>query len=243
MRLAVWDTPFTDTIARAFASVRGVSLFRGSSVDVVARLAAGQADVALVPADHALSASDDVDILPAVAVSMWRSQQTRLVLPSGLSSPVLSLLTGPESLYMTLLARIVLKEHFGKQMLVLDAGDVELDPPWMPVVVSEGEGDPLAVDLVQEWSEMAHYPLVAALFIARKGQASGELIRQVRDVVVACDEEREDAEREQIRFRLDDLAVASLSELADYLFYYGMTPEIQGVTFASLDEEEDGLQA
>ncbi len=240
MRLAIWDTPFTEPVGRAFDPVPGASVFRGSSVEVVARLAANQADVALVPADHALTVSDNVDILPSVAVSMWLAGSTRLVLPSGLSSPVLSLHTGPESLYMTLLARIVLKEHYGKQMLILDGGDVPLDPPWMPLVVAEGDGEPFEIDLAQEWLEMAHYPLVAGLFITRKGQATSEVIRSVRDVVVAFDDERSDQEREMIRLRLDDVSVASLSELADYLFYYGMTPEIPGVTFASLDEEEDG---
>jgi len=239
VRLAIWNTPFTKPVGHAFDSVPGISVFQGSSVDVVARLAADQADVALVPADHALTASDDVDILPAVAVSMWQAESSRLVLPSGLSSPVLSLLTGPESLYMTLLARIVLKEHYGKQVLVLDAGEFQLHPSWMPAVVAEGEGDPFEMDLVQEWSEMAHYPLVAALFITRKGQATGEVIRTVRDVVCAFDDKRDDRERNRVRLRLDDLTVASLSELADYLFYYEMTPEIQGVTFASLDDEEE----
>lgn len=238
MRLAIWETPFAEPVGNAFGSVPGVSVFRGSSVEVVSRLASDQADVALVPADHALTVSDDVDILPAVAVSMWRAESARLVLPNGLGSPICTLLTGPDALFMTLLARIVLKENYGKQVLIHDRGDIDLNPPWMPTVVAEGEGEPYELDLVQEWSEIAHYPLVAGLFIAGKGRATSELIRNVRDIVVAYDEMRSEEDRNLVRLRLDDVAVASLSELADYLFYYNLTPEIQGFSFASLDDED-----
>ena len=40
------------------------------------------------------------------------------------------------------------------------------------------------------------------------------------------------------RFRLDDIATASLTELCDLLFFYKVTDEVPAVAFANVDEEE-----
>jgi len=103
------------------------------------------------------------------------------------------------------------------------------------------------LDLGLEWSEMASYPFVWSVFVCRRDEASDKMIIAIRDAMKHLDTHRveavqrwdldsvaEDFFLNELRVTMDDLAVASLTELCDHLFFYGITEEVLPVQFATL---------
>ena len=103
---------------------------------------------------------------------------------------------------------------------------------------------------------MSGYPFVWSLFACRKDEATAELIMTLRDVVQQLDEQRVEKERawnldevssdfflNHLRLTLDDLAIASLTEFCDHLYFYGVTEEILPVQFASLPRDAASAQS
>src|SRR5690606_33470111 len=92
------------------------------------------------------------------------------------------------------------------------------------------ESDRFVMDLGREWFELANYPMVWGVFAATKGSITNERIIALRDAVSRLDALRESRSRtiedefvrdfveNQVRLRLDDLAVASLTELYNYVY-------------------------
>lgn len=109
-----------------------------------------------------------------------------------------------------------------------------------------------AMDLGQEWYELANYPMVWGFFAARKGEATPEMMLALRDAAAVAEQTRESAATDvspelhhfisdDLRTRFDDLAVASLTEYRQYLFYENVltdVPDLDPVSFPELDEAE-----
>ena len=267
MLLATWDYGPSDFLVSGFTSGAVASPFeveRHGPQRCIELLRAGQVDVALVPT---LTAASDVrafDVLPAVALSTWRYPYAKLVLRRDLGEPIRTVAVDPAYPQEALLARIILKEHYGAQpeltpypgadvqaLLEADADASLLVGPRVPVL----QTDRLALDLGQEWYELANYPMVWGVFAAQKDGATPEMITALRDAAEAAETSRAvwmQAQepppalhafyQDDLRIRLDDLAVASLTEWLRFLFFYGVAEEIAGLPFVALpsEEEEEG---
>ena len=275
MRIVAWQHPVNETLIRALEDTFPGSVQRASLVDTMQVLLDGHADCALVPSDQALSSQDQVDILPAVGVSSWTNPWMSLVVGDQLGAATMGIMHAPEGRSAALLAGLVLKEHYNTVVALheqeqLPEGLAEHALVTVPLADADGgdgaaaiaadSGEGVALDLGQEWSELAGYPFVWSLFVGRKDENHEDAIRVIRGVAARLDRDRVELERSwdlddvqsdfflnHVRVAVDDLAIASLTQFCDHLYYYGITEEILPVQFASLpkddqdDFEEDGL--
>ena len=264
MLLAIWDYGPADFLVSGFTSGTVKASFeieRHSPQRCVERLRGGQVDVALVPTLDVVKDPEFYDVLPAVALSAWRYPYAKLVLKQELGDPIRSVALDPAYVQEALLARILLKEHYGAEpeFVPYPKADVQalleakedaslIAGPRVPMV----QTDRHALDLGQEWYEMANYPMVWGVFAARKGEATPEMIIAFRDAAEAAEASRAvwmQAQeppptlhafyQDELRIRLDDLAVASLTEWLRFLFFYGVAEEIAGLPFVALPGEEE----
>ncbi|MGI9174666.1 MAG: MqnA/MqnD/SBP family protein [Rhodothermales bacterium] len=267
MLLAIWDYGPAEFLVSGFTSGTVVSPFeieRHSARRCDELLRAGQVDVALVPTLDVVKDPEFYDVLPAIALSTWRYPYARLVLKQDLGDPIRTVALDPAYTQEALLARILLKEHYAAEpefvpytgadvqaLLEADEDASLIIGPRVPMV----QTDRPTLDVGQEWYELSNYPMVWGLFAARKGEATPEMIIALRDAAEAAEASRAvwmQAQepppalhrfyQDDLRIRLDDLAVASLTEWLRFLFFYGIAEEIAGLPFVSLpgeDEEDD----
>ena len=268
MRIAAWNHPVNESVILALEESFPGSVERHSLMDTMQVLLDGRADVALVPSDQALSSQAEVDILPAVGVSSWSNPWMTLVVGDQLGAATMGIMHAPEGRSAALLAGLVLKEHYNTIVALHEKPTLPeglADHALVTVPLTDaGEGDGAAVamaedssagvalDLGLEWSEMAGYPFVWSLFVGRKDENHDDSIRQLRDVIALLDQHRVDLERKWdlsevsadfflngIRLAVDDLAIASLTQLCDHLYYYGITDEVLPVQFVTLPQDEE----
>ncbi len=266
MRIAAWNNPVNESLIRALEQAFPGDVMRLSLPDALQTLLDGRADVALVPSDQALSSQMEIDILPAVGVSSWTNPWATLVVGDQLGAATMGIMHAPEGRSAALLAGLVLKEHYNTvvalhEQPILPEGLADHALVTVPLEVQDNDQDvePLsdttdgmALDLGQEWAEMVGYPFVWSLFVGRKDEQHDDAIRQLRDVVTQLDQHRVDLERiwdfddvaadyflNHVRLAVDDLAVASLTQLCDHLFFYGITDEVLPVQFATLPKDEE----
>jgi predicted solute-binding protein len=151
--------------------------------------------------------------------------------------------------------RAVLREHYGSDVEAQaqdeHTGSDQADAVLLVGNRNEPGTSGFTMDLGREWFELANYPMVWGLFATARGSGTSGELRMLRDAVVRLDELRplrarsveDDVVRDflenQVRLRIDDLAIASLTELASYVYYYGAVPEIRSVPFISLEDEDD----
>lgn len=257
MRLTIWDHPaaaflMTGLDASPYAATTELrSVPAQSAID---ELLTGRTDVALVHTLEALEHADEVDVLPAVALSAWKYPFARLILRKGLAEPSAIIARADGFDQENTLARIILKEHYGMtpEFVSVDDDDASIDR----IVVStdlEGTSDSLVLDLGQEWSELTGYPMIWGVFATRKGEVDDGLIHHIRGIVQTSEDRMSlwlssqdltpamhDFYSEQMRLHLDDLAIAGLTELRQFLFYYGVFDEVRELPVVFLTQNEDG---
>lgn len=269
MKLATWDAPMAEAAVSTLAA-SGNSLYRLRPEACAAALLEKQVDVALLPTTMALQGAEGFEVVPGVALSSWKYPFARIVLKEGLQGRTLRLACDRRAVQEQFIARVILREHYQ-----LEPEVVSYDAP-APQELLRGEeeavlvtstdldalpglgrlgGGGLVMDLGQEWFELAKYPMVWGLFVAREGTLEGEATAALRDRLQGAEEERarwvEGAEhaalkeffREDLRLRFDDLVVASLTELKHYLFYDNVLSDIPDLSFASLPEEEGAKES
>jgi chorismate dehydratase len=266
MIIAVWNDLIGDFIAEAAATLGSrdaVQIDRRDPAECDRLLRGGYVDAALVSTIDLLLDTEPYDVLPAVAISTWNYPFARLHLSHGLDQPVREVAFNPRYRQEILLARILLKEHYAHEPVFrpTDTMDVEqLLATGADAALSVGTAEAIGarelitMDLGQEWYELSNYPMVWGLFATRAGESSPELIETLRSLGEAADAHRalwasrettpelHEFFREDLRVRLDDLAVASLTELRQYLFYYHLTEEVVEIPFVVIetdDEEKD----
>ena len=83
--------------------------------------------------------------------------------------------------------------------------------------------------------------LVNEVFRRRMDDMSAQRLDMLREKRAQSieDEVSRDFIENHVRLRLDDLAVASLTELYNYVYYYGAVADYCTVPFVSLDEPND----
>lgn len=250
LRIALWDDPDLDEFAARLAedgAIVAVDVVRQSRGDCLVGLSAGLCDAAMVPSVSVLSDSESYEVYPSAAYSSWKSAGTRIILRHGFTGATATVACDARFGQEAFMARIVLREHYS-----LEPAFVPLDSPSRDALMGQGAdavlisgaGDldasgpheGVVLDLGQEWFEHTNYPMVWGLFAARSGEADARIFRLL--AAAADDMHCDDPSIEELvddaspRFRLDDLATASLTELAEQLFYYHVTEDVADIRFA-----------
>ncbi len=262
MHLALWNTPPAAFFASGLTSGAMRSPFtieRHDARTCTELLQRGMVDVALLPTLVALSHPDAFDVLPGAALSTWQSPYARLVLRHGLTR-VGAVAYAEDDVQEALLARIILREHYslepafvalaGPRLEALQARDEDAYLVTGPAAATLPSEDH-ALNLGQEWFELAAYPMVWGVFATRSDEATPAMVEGLLALVKAAEEQRalwvqaQDMPpdlhtffAEDLRLRLDDLALASLNELRQYLYFYNVTEEIPDLSLFVLPDDD-----
>ncbi|MDX1428816.1 MAG: MqnA/MqnD/SBP family protein, partial [Rhodothermales bacterium] len=249
MRIGIEDNRAAEFLVAGLGDDSSPTVVRLPRQDTLRAVRAGQLDLALVPALSVLRDPEDLEVVPAVALSSWRYPFAQLYLPGGLDTAPSTICYQPTYHEEAELARIVVKEHYG---LTPDFrpcdGVLEKNAATVLVGDSVGSGRPrgLYLDLGQEWCELANYPMVSGLFVMAHGTVSADIVRSLRGMAAEAETLRAqwaamDDGRfrrfflDDVRVRFDDLVVASLTQLSDFAFYYDIIDEIRDIPIASVD--------
>lgn len=260
MHVALWDFPPTDCLFAA-AKSQALEVERAGGEVCTQLLLERQVDVAFLPSTVVLGHADVFAVLPGAAVSTWAYPFARIVLRRGLSH-VQSVAYHSTDAIEALLARISFQEHYGLAPSFVAVPEGSLDALVqatedasllvgrdIPALPEAG----ITLDLGREWYELAQYPMVWGLFVTLRELASAAALDAV--TALAAEAERQAAAwagtdstppvlrgfyAHDVRFRLDDLAIAGLTKLREFLYYYKVTNEIADPTFYSPPTPEAG---
>jgi chorismate dehydratase len=258
MKLGIWDNPAAAFLVSGLDSSPVKGEFEIEAVEqprALDALLTTRVDIALVSPVEALLRHDEVDVLPAVALSSWKYPLARIELPGSLADAPDRLAADSRFRQETFVATLILKEHYRMMPKVVD---VSSEAPARLVLGSFEEIRPSAsgvtLDLGQEWYELSGYPMLWGVFAMRKGEVTPEVIENLGVLVRTSDARREIWLRanessptvheffdESLRVGFDDLAVASLTELRQYLYYHDLLDDVieLPVVFLESDEEEE----
>jgi len=264
MDLATWNYPPAEFMVAGFTSGAVDNPFRITRHRpevCAARFVEEEVDVGLLPTMLALQASDAIDVLPSVALISWRYPYARLAWSGGLHDFPETIAYDRRVAQERVIARIVLQEHYQVDPTfvpydgvspanLLDVGEdaALLAGPNVPSL----QTDAFEMDLGQEWYELTNYPMVWGLYVTKRGRSTDEMIEALIDSARAAEDNRDvwiQAQetsaslntfyQEDLRTGLDRLAIASLTEFRQYLFYYDVTEDIPDLPLVSLDEDEE----
>lgn len=258
MKLAIWDNPAAQFLVFGLDSSPVAGEFEVQTLaptDALSALLETRVDVALVSPMEALLRDEEVDVIPAVALSTWDYPLARIYMPAGLDAAPKGLVADVRYLQETFVAGLVLKEHYRMSPAVVAEGNDD----YARLVIgsfddADAPRDQLVLDLGQEWYELSGYPMLWGVFATRKGEASPEVIESIMTMVRTADAQRalflqanesspavHDFFRDSLRIGFDDLAVASLTELRQYLYYHDILDDVTElpVVFLPGDDEED----
>ena len=234
MQLAFWDFPLTKCLEAAAQSLRRETEKHPASY-CADLLRQQQVDIALLPVTTVFTAVEEFDIIPGGAVSSWGYPFAQLRVHQSLQQAKV-LKSSPGKKLEEFMARVILKEHYGRQVQVVFNGraDIELFSESTPL--PQGD-DPETLDLGQEWYELAHYPMVWGVYACLKGTGtdlmSQSLIELTKEAEIIAQEwgARSDSPEdkffgESLRLRLDDVTIAGLTAIREYMYYYGITEDL-----------------
>ena len=234
MQLAFWDFPSTKCLEAAAQSLHRETEKHSASY-CADLLRQRQVDIALLPVTTVFTAVEEFDIIPGGAVSSWGYPFARLRVHQGLQQAKV-LKSSPDQKLEEFMARVILKEHYGRQVQVIFDGraDIELLPESTPLPRVD---DPDILDLGQEWYELAQYPMVWGVYACLKGAGNDlmtqSLIELTKEAEIVAQEwgTRSDSPEdkffgESLRLRLDDVTIAGLTAIREYMYYYGMTEDL-----------------
>ena len=265
MNVAVWNLPPADLLTTGMTSGEQSHRFAVESltpIECERALLESRVDLALLTTMSILQHHQDLDVVPAVALSTWRYPFAKLAISHDLSQGVRRVVFNPDFEQERVLAAVVLHEHYRMEPEFVaakgSAADAGTNAADVDAYLHVGADVPTqnlegrVLDLGQEWFELANYPMTWGLFAARKGTLATEAIREVRDAVrdserrrkvwLQAQETSEDLHEfysESMRFRLDDLCLAGLTELRQYLFYYDVVDDVREIPFVFIPDDED----
>ncbi|MCB0718554.1 MAG: ABC transporter substrate-binding protein [Bacteroidetes bacterium] len=251
MDIALWNLPYSAILSRSLATTfgRSAQTREVAPEQTLPLLLSGAVDIALLPTVAALRHGDDLDVFPGLAVSSWSYPFAKIELPGGLGA-IGSRLELPEAASQeAFVASLVLQEHYNIRIGAVPspAGG---PPGSQRLVVGLNALGSDGLDLGQEWYELANYPMVWGVLAMRKGEARPSTIQAVVDAAAVAErlrqeeapglpEEIVDFFQRDLRFRFDDLATASITELTQYLFFYLGNDEIDELPLVHLPENDD----
>ncbi len=234
MQLAFWDFPPTKCLEEAAQSLSG-EIERHSASDCIDLLRQQQVDIALLPVTAVLTAVGEFDILPGGAVSSWEYPFAQLRMHQGFQRAN-TLKSIPGQKLEEFMARVILKEHYGRQVRVIFDGKADAEIFIGPMPLSRID-DPKVLDIGQEWYELAQYPMVWGVYACLKGMGSDLMTESLMELTLEAESvtqrwgSRSDSLEssffgESLRLRLDDITVAGLTAIRDYMYYYGIIEEL-----------------
>ena len=256
MTILLPDTRPADLLALGLERA-GATVERHPEGALLPRLLGGEADLVLVPPLPVLRKVEDVTVLPAVALSAWDYPYARLFMRGDLGAGLQSVVFDPRHAQEVIVARAVLREHYGFTPSFVPAeaptrdvlgqyDAVLLVGDRVPTMAHDG----LSLDLGQEWYELSNYPLLLGLFAARHGEATVEMLHTLRRGARLAEDLRPawlqahemppglyEFHAESLRFRYDDLATAGLTEFIELLFEQGVLEEAPTLPLATFPDE------
>ena len=249
MYLALWDRPPADCLRQA-AQAQGLLVECHDAAKCFKLLLEEQVDVALLPTTLALACNEAITVLPEAAVSAWSYPFARLVLRHGIRR-VESVGFSADSAQEVLMARIVLQEHYGRCPAFVPRPREELPFASDDAALLIGSAVPddkafgTIFDIGQEWYELAQYPMVWGLFVTLADAATPEMVATVKALARAAETlagawpDRPEFYAESLRLRFDNIAVASLTRIREYLYYYNVTNELGELPMYIVEEEDE----
>lgn len=253
IKVAVWDDPINEALHQSWTSESGLTIevIVLSAEDAERAVLREDVDIALLPSAQALLRVQSLDILSESAISTWRNEKVLIERPTVSPPDRLYINAGPRDQIFDLVSAVILKEHY-RYVVERESnasGDSLANGRKAGLTLSVQPADTnytidQYLDISQEWYELVNYPMVWALFVSAKNNVSDRLIKGIREWVTVLYSEAADEfisddgdMSDEIRPRLDDLAIASLTELCDYMFYYGMAPNIPVFTLVEIENE------
>lgn len=206
----------------------------GATCDALVR--AKQVDVGLIPAYYVMAAGREVQVIPGGAISSWSFPYALLQL-SGPLMKVRTFVCTTTQMQEALMTRVILKEHYGVDVTPVSEGPAD-------ALLHTGRScnslaqDSKVLNLGQEWFELLQYPMVWALFTCAADTASPAMVAAIKALaqkaehnIRATQIESGQPPRVDIRLRLDDLVLAGLTGLQEYMYYYGAIEEMAELPF------------
>ena len=237
LHVALWDFPPGDCVEAA-ARALGWVVERRSGAECIQLAQDGQVDIALAPTVDVLALPDALEVVPGGAMSAKSYPWACLHMKRGLGhARSAHVETAPAQ--EQLMTRIILKEHYGLMPMAggRSKSDIEL------IIGTDAlalETDPLALDLGREWYELANYPMVWGLYACASTKGTPAMVLDITSLTHEAERMASDWESERspavgrffsddLQLRLDDVALASLTQISEYLFYYNEVSELSPV--------------
>jgi len=253
--VALWRDPVTRHLSESLGAPDAaypVSVHDAGTDTVGRMLLSGEVDAALLPSPHVLSHTADYDILPAVAVSSRSNPYASISVAAFAGGETLDIIVNEGRETDALLAEIILREQYGRRVRRVPESDASGPARISIHETLRATEDAHELDLGREWFEMITYPFVWGLFVTRRDSCSPYIIRRIRDAVLDAELRKRSwmstskflpVEKvfygDSLGYRLDTLAIASLTELCEFLYYYGEVDELPQFVLASYDADDE----
>jgi hypothetical protein len=218
--------------------------------------------MALLASLDVIEASDQLEVMPSVAVSSWKYPFARVHLPGGLARPPARMIVAASARQEVFVAKVILSEHYGARPegIRASADDVAASGDecrlWVGDDVPLMDLEGVSLDLGQEWYELVNYPMVWGLFATLKGSSRPVMLRVLQQLAAGVESARSGMSsasgmpdsvlefyHDDLRMSLDDLAVAGLTELQDYAFFHDLVDEVRALPIASFPDDSDRIDA
>ena len=243
MQLAFWDFPPTECLELA-ARTLSIETERQTVSGCVELLNQQQVDVALLPVTVAL-AVDGLEIVPGGAVSSWGYPFARMRVRRNLHQAGTLECTSEQGLE-AFMSRVILKEHYGRDITLTSNGSADIKLLTGAASLDYAD-DPTTLDLGQEWYELSQYPMIWGLYVCLKETATDAMLEMLttltKEAEIIAQEwgTRSSSHADQffggsLRLRLDDVALAGLTAIREYMYYYGITKDLVPLTMFEPNE-------
>ncbi len=238
MHLAFWDFPPTECLELA-ARTLSIEAERQTGPVCAELLRQRQVDVALLPVTRALAAADELDIVPGGAVSSWGYPFARMRIRRDLQQAGTLGCTSEQGLE-AFMSRVILKEHYGREVALTPNSTADIELLTGTASLNQAD-DPTTLDLGQEWYELSQYPMIWGLYVCLKGTATDAMVEMLTTLTKEAETiaqewgARSSSHADQffggsLRLRLDDVTVAGLTVIREYMYYYGITEDLVPLT-------------
>ncbi|MCY4233834.1 MAG: hypothetical protein OXE59_08885 [Bacteroidetes bacterium] len=234
MQLAFWNFPPTECLQVAADSL-GIDSERLDASRCKDLLYQNQVDLALLPITVALNASDELDIIPGGAVSSWRYPFAQIHIHSDLYQAK-TLQSSPDQVLEEFMARVILKEHYGRDVKIVTRQSADVQLLLEDSVQFDLDSND-TLDIGQEWFELSQYPMVWGVYCCLNGNGTDAMTDLLNQLTHEAEVTAHGWEaslsmptnnffRESLRLRLDDVAIAGITAIRDFMYYYGLTEEL-----------------
>ncbi len=234
MQVAFWNFPPAECLEIAAHTI-GIESERLDAAYCKDLLCQNQVDLALLPITLALNSADEFDIIPGGAVSSWCYPFAQIQIHTDLYLAK-TLKSSPEQVLEEFMVRVILKEHYGREVQIIPEQNVDLQLLLGESLRSQANQTDI-LDLGQEWFELSQYPMVWGLYCCLKGngnQAMTDLLDQLTHEAEMTAHHwnpsslmpKDSFFRESLRLRLDDIAIAGITAIRDFMYYYGLCEDL-----------------